>query len=476
MPLANLGQHPPGQRARRRRAGKSAHEQQILVQRVDLRMRSQPDGAKLREEQALLALRVPAEYMAQRPQMLDRWKGLRRHGPLQGCPTRSKTSTPLPIISRNGRRQPSRPSPRSGNAWLRLAVRPPMWYLSFWPHDQEAVSVHLRYHDAREIAVARRAATAIAALMALPLMAFLGACSDKPPPGYQGYVEGEFVNVASPIAGRLDHLSVKRGDEVAVNARLFALEAVNEAAAQRQAAGAAESGRGAARRPEARQARAGAGRHARAARAGAGATSRSSATQLARDEAQFEIGGIARAQLDDSRAAHAANVARVRELASELAVAQLPAADEQIHAQAAQVAAARAALEQATWRLDQKPVAGHARGPRVRHALPRRRMGGRRQPGRADAAAAERQGALLRAGDASSAASSPGARRDPLRRLRRRRPGDGELRLDRGRVHAAGHLQQRDARQARVHGRGAARGRERARGCIRASRSACALQ
>ena len=71
--------------------------------------------------------------------------------------------------------------------------------------------------------------------MALPSMSFLGACSDKSPAGYQGYVEGEFVNVASPIAGRLDQLSVKRGDEVAVNARLYALEAVSEAAAQRQA-------------------------------------------------------------------------------------------------------------------------------------------------------------------------------------------------------------------------------------------------
>src|SRR5829696_8595508 len=44
------------------------------------------------------------------------------------------------------------------------------------------------------------------------------ACSNPTPSGYQGYVEGEFVNVASPIAGRLDELSVKRGDSVALNA------------------------------------------------------------------------------------------------------------------------------------------------------------------------------------------------------------------------------------------------------------------
>ena len=61
-------------------------------------------------------------------------------------------------------------------------------------------------------------------------MSAVAACSDPTPSGYQGYVEGEFVNVASPIAGRLDELFVKRGDNVAINARLYALEAVSEAA------------------------------------------------------------------------------------------------------------------------------------------------------------------------------------------------------------------------------------------------------
>jgi len=86
-----------------------------------------------------------------------------------------------------------------------------------------------------------------------------------------------------------------------------------------------------------------------------------SATQVARDEAQYRIGGIARAQLDDSRAAGAVAAARVAQLRSELAVARLPSRDDQVKAQEAQVAAARAALEQATWRLDQKSV--HATRP-----------------------------------------------------------------------------------------------------------------
>lgn len=180
-------------------------------------------------------------------------------------------------------------------------------------------------------------------------------CSNPTPSGYQGYVEGEFVNVASPIAGRLDELTVKRGDAVALNARLYVLEAVSETAAQRQAqeqvkaAEATLADLRAGRRPPEQDV-------TKAQLAQAEIDSGRAATNLARDEAQFKIGGIARAQLDDTRSAHAAAQARVAQLRSELTVAQLPSRNEQIQAQAAQVAAARAALEQATWKLDQKSV------------------------------------------------------------------------------------------------------------------------
>src|SRR5215468_3509869 len=93
-----------------------------------------------------------------------------------------------------------------------------MWYQSRCP----------RKRWSRPVPAIRRTFVAL-------VVAALCACGSSAPPGYQGYVEGEFVNVASPIAGRLDQLAVKRGDVVAVNARLYALEAVSEAAAQRQA-------------------------------------------------------------------------------------------------------------------------------------------------------------------------------------------------------------------------------------------------
>ena len=60
--------------------------------------------------------------------------------------------------------------------------------------------------------------------------------------------------------------------------------------------------------------------------------------------------------MDDSRSVQAAAQARVAQLRSELTVAQLPSRTDQVQAQAAQVAAARAALEQAAWKLDQKSV------------------------------------------------------------------------------------------------------------------------
>lgn len=195
----------------------------------------------------------------------------------------------------------------------------------------------------------RRAAAIVLA------MAALAACTPDAPRGYQGYIEGEFVNVASPLAGRLDQLAVKRGDDIAVGAPLYLLEAASEKAAQRQAVEQVKVAE--AQLADLRQ-----GRRipeqdvVKAELARAEVDADRLATQLSRDEAQFAIGGIARAQLDDVRAAHAAAKARVTQLSSELAVARLPSRADQVKAQAAQVEAARAALAQAAWRLDQKSV------------------------------------------------------------------------------------------------------------------------
>jgi HlyD family secretion protein len=192
-------------------------------------------------------------------------------------------------------------------------------------------------------------------------LAILGGCSAEGVPGYQGYVEGEYVHLGPAVGGRLERLDVQRGQAVEAGTRVFALDAQEEAAAKRQAdehVKAAQSkladlrlGR---RMPEVDVAQAQLAQ-ARAAEAQA-------AQQVRRDEAQFEAGGIARAQLEDSRADHAIKSARVKELAGQLSVAQLPAREQQIRAQQAQLEAARAVLSQAQWRLDQKQVAAGQAG------------------------------------------------------------------------------------------------------------------
>ena len=46
------------------------------------------------------------------------------------------------------------------------------------------------------------------------LLAAIGIGTADPPNTYHGYVEGEYVRLAAPLAGRLERLHVARGDTV----------------------------------------------------------------------------------------------------------------------------------------------------------------------------------------------------------------------------------------------------------------------
>ena len=69
---------------------------------------------------------------------------------------------------------------------------------------------------------------------ALALLLFFAACGNRTQDRYQGYVEGEFVYVASPFAGQLETLSVQRGQQVTTGQPLFALDEIAEKAAREQ--------------------------------------------------------------------------------------------------------------------------------------------------------------------------------------------------------------------------------------------------
>jgi HlyD family secretion protein len=68
----------------------------------------------------------------------------------------------------------------------------------------------------------------------LLLLLLLNGCSDPQKDRFQGYVEGEFVYVASPLAGQLETLSVQRGQQVTTGQPLFALDETPEKAAREQ--------------------------------------------------------------------------------------------------------------------------------------------------------------------------------------------------------------------------------------------------
>jgi HlyD family secretion protein len=60
---------------------------------------------------------------------------------------------------------------------------------------------------------------------------FLAGCSGGSSREFQGYIEGEYINVASPLGGALENLAVERGSEVKAGQLLFTLERKSEAAA-----------------------------------------------------------------------------------------------------------------------------------------------------------------------------------------------------------------------------------------------------
>lgn len=183
----------------------------------------------------------------------------------------------------------------------------------------------------------------------------LPACSRSPGDAFQGYVEGEFVYLASSQPGHLEHLTVSRGQQVDRGAALFSLEATEEQAeqhqAQQQLAAAQatladlETGK---RPPEIGV--------IRAQLQQAQALAQKSAQQRERDEAQYRSGGISREQLQATLAQATSDAAHVSELQNQLDVARLPGRQQQLKSQSGQVQAAEAVLAQADWRVTQKVV------------------------------------------------------------------------------------------------------------------------
>ena len=153
----------------------------------------------------------------------------------------------------------------------------------------------------------------------------------QPAPMLSGYIEGEPLYLASPIAGALTEVDVARGERVAAGAPLFVVDTRTLAAQQQQAGGQVA---------EARATIAAAGDtqgQQQAQVAAARATAAEADREFARMQRLLRLGDGAVSQLDADKARAAAQTAH----------AQLEAAQRQAGAAAAQVASAAGRLGQA---------------------------------------------------------------------------------------------------------------------------------
>jgi HlyD family secretion protein len=196
--------------------------------------------------------------------------------------------------------------------------------------------------------------------------------STRRPPStmWQGYAEADFVKVGPTQQGLLTAVAVGRGDQVETGALLFAQDDTDDRAARDQAAQMLAQ---AERQLDNLQT---GGKpteidQAEANLADARATLVRTTADLVRAEAQLPMGGVSKQSVDQSRADRLSAQAKVDAALAARAQARAPMGRQgEIQAQLASVAANRAALEMAEWRLAQRRVIAPS-GGRVADVLAR---------------------------------------------------------------------------------------------------------
>jgi HlyD family secretion protein len=194
-------------------------------------------------------------------------------------------------------------------------------------------------------------------LAALPV----SRCTAKPTDYFQGYVEGEYVLVSSPLAGRLELLAVSRGQDVVQGQQLFVLEHDREQAAVSEAGQAVTRAENILADLEKGK------RPTEISALEAGLKQAQATYNLARDEFErrqslFRQDLIPQEEFDRVRTEMERSASAVAQLEAELETAKLGARSDLLDAARADVKKAIYNLEQARWQLEQKSQAAPAAG------------------------------------------------------------------------------------------------------------------
>lgn len=189
----------------------------------------------------------------------------------------------------------------------------------------------------------------------LLLVPLLGGCTQEAATSFQGYAEGEYLYLSSPLGGTLEQLAVQRGTEVKAGDTVARLEHGLETAAVAEAeAGVSQT--------ESRLADLGKGgrpdeiaaikAQLEQARVAVGLAKR----EMGRRQRLYNAKAIALETLDQAKTLHRQAVAAEDEIQARLATARLGGREDEIRARSAEVTAARERLAQARWRLAQKGI------------------------------------------------------------------------------------------------------------------------
>jgi len=188
---------------------------------------------------------------------------------------------------------------------------------------------------------------------ALAALCIVTGCSRPSSNRVQGYVEGEFVYVASPFAGALEVLHVQKGSQVKEGDPLFELDPESEKAARDEAdrrlaqarANFEDAKKG--KRPTEIDSFEAQVRQAEEALS-------LSEKELVRQENLFPSGAATAQDVDRARSARDQNRQRVAQAKADLKTALLGSRSDQIKAAEDEVRAREAALARAEWDLSQK--------------------------------------------------------------------------------------------------------------------------
>ncbi len=189
---------------------------------------------------------------------------------------------------------------------------------------------------------------------AIVAICLLVGCSRPDSNRLQGYIEGEFVYVASPRAGALEKVHVQRGAQVNSGSPLFTLESMAEKAARDEAERRLIQAR--ANLEDAKKGRRPSEIHSIEAQLKqAQAALELSEKELARQEKLLRTAGATTEQdADRARSTRDQNRQRAAQLEAELETGRLGARPDQVAAAAANVRALEATLAKAEWDLSEK--------------------------------------------------------------------------------------------------------------------------